>query len=209
MRNRVGNNNAIAVKKTKDHLWYYSPRVTGMNEKMEKIMAVQRMQEYIMVHYREEITLEQLAKTAIYSPWHAIRAFSELTGKTPFEYLRSVRLTVAAKKLRDTNRSVLDIALEAAFGSHEGFIRAFTRQFAISPHRYRKTAPPIPFFSYYPVSHYYLELERRKNTMKSSVVFTQVIERPARKLILKRGTKAADYFAYCEEVGCDVWGMLE
>lgn len=45
--------------------------------------------------------------------------------------------------------------------------------------------------------------------MKSSVVFTQVIERPARKLILKRGIKAADYLSYCEEVGCDVWGVLE
>lgn len=180
-----------------------------MNQNMEKIMAVQRMQEYIMAHYREDITLEQLAKAAMYSPWHAIRAFSELTGKTPFEYLRAVRLTEAAKKLRDTDRSVLDIALEATFGSHEGFIKAFTRQFAISPRRYRKTASPIQFFSYYPVSHYYIEIERRKNTMKSSVVFTQVIERPVRKLILKRGVKATDYFAYCEEVGCDVWGMLE
>ncbi|MGL5435147.1 MAG: helix-turn-helix domain-containing protein [Lachnospiraceae bacterium] len=180
-----------------------------MNEKMERIMAVQRMQEYIMAHYQEEITLEQLAKAAVYSPCHAIRAFSELTGKTPFEYLRSVRLTEAAKKLRDTEQGVLDIALDVAFSSHEGFTKAFSRQFAISPRRYRKAAPPLPFFSYYPVSHYYLELERRKNTMKSSVVFTQVIERPARKLILKRGVKAADYFAYCEEVGCDVWGILE
>ena len=32
--------------------------------------------------------------------------------------------------------------------------------------------------------------------------------RPARKVILKRGKKAAEYFSYCEEVGCDVWGLL-
>ena len=37
-------------------------------------------------------------------------------------------------------------------------------------------------------------------------VFVQIIERPQRKLILKRGTKARDYFEYCEEVGCDIWG---
>ena len=37
---------------------------------------------------------------------------------------------------------------------------------------------------------------------KTAVVFTQIIERPARKLILKRGVKAEEYFAYCEEVGC-------
>ena len=39
-------------------------------------------------------------------------------------------------------------------------------------------------------------------------VFVQVVERPSRKLILKRGVKATHYFEYCEEVGCDVWGVL-
>lgn len=40
-------------------------------------------------------------------------------------------------------------------------------------------------------------------------IFTQVVERPKRKAIIKRGVKATEYFAYCDEVGCDVWGMLE
>jgi len=35
-----------------------------------------------------------------------------------------------------------------------------------------------------------------------------VIERPARKVLLKRGKKAAEYFVYCEEVGCDIWSVL-
>ena len=35
-----------------------------------------------------------------------------------------------------------------------------------------------------------------------------MIERPARGLIIKRGRKAAHYFEYCEEVGCDIWGIL-
>ena len=39
-------------------------------------------------------------------------------------------------------------------------------------------------------------------------VFIQIIRKPARKVIIKRGAKAAEYFAYCEEVGCDVWGTL-
>lgn len=42
----------------------------------------------------------------------------------------------------------------------------------------------------------------------ANTVFVQVIERPARKLILKRGINANNYFEYCEEVGCDVWGVL-
>lgn len=39
-------------------------------------------------------------------------------------------------------------------------------------------------------------------------VFIQIIEKPARKVIIKRGIKAADYWEYCHEVGCDVWGIL-
>ncbi|MEA5059014.1 MAG: AraC family transcriptional regulator [Candidatus Pelethousia sp.] len=180
-----------------------------MDENWEKINAVQRMQDYIMAHYQEEITLQDLAKAAMYSPWHALRTFSETIGKTPFEYLRMVRLSVAAKKLRDTNRSVLDIALESAFGSHEGFTKAFSHMFAISPQKYREETPPIQLFSYYPIRHYYKLLERKIETMSSTIIFTQVIERPKRNLILKRGIKATEYFAYCKEVGCDIWGILE
>lgn len=43
---------------------------------------------------------------------------------------------------------------------------------------------------------------------KKSVVFVQIVDRPARKLLLKRGIKADEYFAYCGEVGCDIWGVL-
>lgn len=39
-------------------------------------------------------------------------------------------------------------------------------------------------------------------------IFIQVIEKTARKVIIKRGVKATHYFEYCEEVGCDVWGLL-
>jgi AraC-like DNA-binding protein len=182
-----------------------------MTNNEEKNSAVRRMQEYIMAHYQEEVTLPDLAKAAMYSPWHALRAFTELVGKTPFEYLRAVRLSSAAKKLRDTDMSVLDVALESAFGSHEGFTKAFSREFAISPQRYRKEAPPIPLFSYYPVRVKIAapSIQKGTETMATTVIFTQVIERPARKLILKRGFKAEDYFEYCGEVGCDIWGILE
>jgi hypothetical protein len=42
----------------------------------------------------------------------------------------------------------------------------------------------------------------------NNTVFVQVIERPERKLILKRGENAQDYFEYCDEVGCEIWGLL-
>lgn len=44
--------------------------------------------------------------------------------------------------------------------------------------------------------------------MSEKTVFVQVTERPERKLIVLRGKKATHYFEYCEEVGCEVWGVL-
>jgi AraC family transcriptional regulator len=59
---------------------------------------------------------------------------------------------------------------------------------------------------------YYLALQKGEITMseslKTNTIFVQVIDRPARKLIIKRGIQAADYYAYCEEVGCEVWDVL-
>ena len=37
-------------------------------------------------------------------------------------------------------------------------------------------------------------------------VFIQLVDKPVREVIIKRGVNAKDYFAYCDEVGCDVWG---
>ena len=39
-------------------------------------------------------------------------------------------------------------------------------------------------------------------------VFVQVVEKPERKAIIKRGRTAKEYWSYCQEVGCDVWGVL-
>ena len=39
-------------------------------------------------------------------------------------------------------------------------------------------------------------------------IFIQQIRKPDRKVIIKRGIKADNYWDYCTEVGCDVWGLL-
>lgn len=169
------------------------------------------MQKYIIENLEQEITLSELAKAAGYSPWYCAKIFKSYTGKTPFDYIRALRLSRAAIIFRDDERKVLDVAFDFYFSSHEGFTRAFSKQFGINPKKYIKEKPPIKLFLPYPVSDYYksvLKGEINMDQVKTSTIFTQVIEKPERKLILKRGIKATEYFAYCEEVGCDVWGIL-
>jgi len=178
----------------------------------DAVYAVSRMQEYIEAHINEKITLRQLADAAGYSPWHSARIFKELTGKTPFDYIRLRRLSRAALRLRDEGPKVIDVALDFVFGTPEGFTRAFTKEFGISPRRYSAETPPIQLFIPSNVLDYHRLLWEREREMSErkerKTVFVQVVERPARKLLLKRGVKAEEYFEYCEEVGCEVWAML-
>jgi len=181
-------------------------------ERRDKVNAVQRMQDYIEEHITEPITLFKLADAAGYSPWHCARIFKELTGKTPFEYIRILRLSRAAVKLREENAKIIDVALDFVFDSHEGFTRAFSKQFGMTPHYYSRNTPPLKLFMPERVRDYYFIKQKGEDNMSEkpnvNTVFVQVIDRPARKLILKRGIKATHYFEYCEEVGCDVWEVL-
>ena len=178
----------------------------------ETYKIVQAMQEYMEENLYRSITLKELAKAAGYSPWHTSRIFKEITGKTPFDYLRALRLTKAALRLRDEETRILDVALDFVFDSHEGFTRAFSKEFGVSPHKYSKTTPPITLFLPYKVYNTYIELHKEERKMsdenKSKSVFVQIVERPARKVLMRRGIKAEEYFAYCEEVGCDIWSVL-
>ena len=179
-------------------------------ENWQKVIAVRHMQDYIAAHIRQPITLVELAKAAGYSPWHSARIFKELTGRAPFEYIRSLRLAKAAAKLHDGGTRIVDVALDFVFDSHEGFTRAFSKEFGLSPRAYVKQKPPLQFFIPIKARDYYLTRQRKDDKMmkNSNTVFVQVIERPERKLILKRGKMATHYFDYCEEVGCEVWEVL-
>lgn len=179
---------------------------------IEAAKAVQRMQDYIDENLHRKITLKELGLVAGYSPWHAAKLFKEATELTPFEYIRNLRLTKAALTLRDQEVKVLDVALDFVFDSHEGFTRAFSKAFGISPKRYSKDTPPIKLFLPVRALNRYRIYHKGEAIMSENArpktVFVQVVERPARKVLLKRGIKAKEYFEYCEEVGCDVWSVL-
>ncbi|MBE6888859.1 MAG: helix-turn-helix transcriptional regulator [Ruminococcaceae bacterium] len=173
----------------------------------EQVLAVQRMQDYIEAHTDEEITMADLSKTALFSPWYSYRIFKALTGITPSDYIRRLRLSRSALKLKNEKARVADIAFEMGFGSVDGYQRAFLREFGCNPKEYAKNPVPITLFIPYGVK--FRELRKEETTMENvKNVFIQQLHKPARKVIIKRGKKAEDYFAYCEEVGCDVWGTL-
>lgn len=174
---------------------------------LEQINAVQRMQDYIESHLFENISLSALSKISLYSPWYSYRLFVNQTGLTPSEYIRKLRLSKSALKLRDERCKILDVALEMGFGSVDGYQRAFRREFNCNPNEY--AANPVPLYLFTPYGVKFRHIERRTVMKNLKNVFIQVIKKPARRVIIKRGVKADEYMSYCEEVGCDVWGLLQ
>ncbi|PKN46526.1 MAG: AraC family transcriptional regulator, partial [Deltaproteobacteria bacterium HGW-Deltaproteobacteria-17] len=104
----------------------------------EKLKVVTHMQDVIEAHLGEPITLAALTRGTGYSMWHAARMFEEMTGVAPFAYLRKRRLSAAAQRLSTGDARVVDVAFDFVFDSHEGFTRAFARQFGLTPAGFMK-----------------------------------------------------------------------
>lgn len=170
------------------------------------IEAVQRMQDYIASHLDMNITMADLAKVSNYSPWYSYRLFVDLLHVTPAVYIRRLRLSKSALRLRDEKVKIIDVAFDAGFGSVDGYQRAFYKEFGCNPHEYAISPSPIYLFKPYGIK--YASRKENINMGEVKSVFVQVIEKPERKVIIKRGKEATEYFKYCEEVGCDVWGLL-
>lgn len=171
----------------------------------ERIKAVQKMQSYIEEHILEEITIDDLAKLTKYSPVHVRRLFLEWTKLSPSDYIRRLKLTKAALMLRDESCRVIDVVTQFGFGCVDGFQRAFKKEFGYNPKEYKTNPVPIYLFTPYMVNSQKPYDFSPSNTRKVTV---QMIHKSARKVIIKRGIKAADYWSYCNEIGCDVWGLL-
>ena len=173
----------------------------------EQILAVQRMQDYIEQNQDQEISLSRLARASLFSPWYSYRLFRERLGLTPTEYIRKFRLTQAAIRLREGKERIIDVALDTGFTNADTFTRAFYREFGLNPSDYMKNPVPIPLFIPYGAK--YRELRKEKIDVSNvQPVFVQAIRKPERLCLIKRAVHAEDYFPYCEEVSCDVWGLL-
>ena len=93
-----------------------------------------------------EISVEDVAANAGFSIDYFNRIFLTHTGFTVTAYMNYVRLKNATKLLRTTDKSVLEIALEIGYDSHEGFTKAFKKKYGVTPSEYRsKTKNQIMF----------------------------------------------------------------
>lgn len=96
---------------------------------------------YIENNYADPgVTLDDVARACGASRFHLTRAFGTATGRTLMRYLRARRMTEAARLLAAGSPDILAVALDAGYGSHEAFTRAFREQFGMTPEAVRASA---------------------------------------------------------------------
>src|SRR5579885_3590060 len=102
--------------------------------------AAQKALWYIESHLARPLTLDEISAMAGISRFHMVRAFAAATGFSVMRYVRARRLTEAARALAAGAPDILALALEADYGSHEAFTRAFRDHFGVTPETVRSLA---------------------------------------------------------------------
>lgn len=175
---------------------------------MSDLGVIVKAQQYIKTHNNnDDFNIVQVCNKVGYSRRQLDRLFQKHLGITLYDYINAVILSNSAKKLLNTDNSVIDVAFDSHFQSHEGYTRSFKKRFSISPNKYRNSKIAIPLFTQYPANHYYI-LKEGQAMNTTSICTVTPVNRPKRKLVYKTSKSATDYLSYCEEVGCDWEGLL-
>ncbi|KZL91882.1 helix-turn-helix transcriptional regulator [Clostridium magnum] len=99
------------------------------------------MLSYIQENYKENVTLDDIAKNVNLSRAECSRFFKRMTGQTPFEYLISYRINQSTLLLRNSDLPITEIAEEVGFGSVSYYIEKFRKQINCTPKEFRNFHP--------------------------------------------------------------------
>ncbi|MDR1743396.1 MAG: AraC family transcriptional regulator [Dysgonamonadaceae bacterium] len=99
---------------------------------------IQKVQEYINAHYKEEIRLNELADVAKMTPAAFSRFFKLCTGKGVVDYVIDLRLGYAARLLVDSNMLISEICYDCGFNNVSNFNRLFRKHKKLSPKEFRE-----------------------------------------------------------------------
>src|SRR5947208_2156807 len=111
--------------------------IGSLRRKLSVMNPAQKALWYIESHLAEPLTLDDVAGVAGVSRFHLVRAFATATGFSVMRYVRARRLSKAAQALAAGAPDILSLALDADYGSHEAFTRAFRDHFGVTPEMVR------------------------------------------------------------------------
>jgi PAS domain S-box-containing protein len=107
-------------------------------------MEMAEVMEFIMTNYASTMSLKTLAEKAAMSPSNFERRFKKIFGRTPTDYIRSIRIQAACQLLAENALSITEIAYKTGFFDHSHFNRIFSKEVGLSPTRYRSAHAASP-----------------------------------------------------------------
>jgi AraC family transcriptional regulator len=101
------------------------------------IRQLQKVGDSVTEHLAEEISVEILAQLVQLSPFHFSRIFKQSTGMSPLRFVTREQVTRAQQLIRETSRSLIEIALDVGYTSPSHFAQVFRRVVGVTPTEYR------------------------------------------------------------------------
>ncbi|GKX31478.1 AraC family transcriptional regulator [Vallitalea longa] len=146
------------------------------------------------------LTLQFLSRRLGYSEFYTTRKFKEISGMQFRDYLRNRKLAFALKEVRDSEKSLLDIAFDYGYSSHEAFTRAFKGTYGVTPSEYRKKPRPVVLRTKInPFDRYFLglgEIGMMKSTEDVKIYFVTI---PAHKFLHIKNYESNGYWDFWQK----------
>lgn len=139
---RDGDGAELVIQKNLFEIWiglYGHVRQSGVSEgRSHKLSVLKAAISYVGTHYKERLTLDDVARAGNISRTGCCELFKGYLNKTPIEYLTQYRLRKGAELLVKTDMTVLEISLEVGFSGASYFTETFRRLYGSTPSEYRK-----------------------------------------------------------------------
>ena len=101
------------------------------------IARLRKIEDYVRAHLAESISIDTLAELVELSPFHFSRMFKQATGMSPLQFVTRERIVRAQQLVRETSRSLIEIALEVGYTSPSHFAQVFRRVVGVAPTEFR------------------------------------------------------------------------
>jgi AraC family transcriptional regulator len=102
-----------------------------------QIRQLRKVEDHVREHVAEDLSVKGLAELVELSPFHFSRVFKKTTGMSLLQFVTRERITRAQQLMRETSRSIIDVALEVGYTSPSHFTKVFRRVTAVAPNEFR------------------------------------------------------------------------
>lgn len=107
----------------------------------QNVILLQKMIGYIYSNYPENLSLDDISKSADISRSKCCRLFKEYVDISPIDFLNEYRLKVSSGMLTDTDMKISEIAFQCGFNSFSYYSKRFLAKYGVSPREYRSKTP--------------------------------------------------------------------